>query len=212
MSKYTLLLVALLVVALPTFALAAWNATSMSSYPQCQPLAQEMSDCKTAVPVSIVQLNEQNMMCPMVMPVKVTVEDTRPFLCPMKAEEVCPPAPEVKTVTMMVPVSIQEIKGNDTITCSMNSEMANSVVLIPTSSNGQQMMQPVLLKPNGSNTMILVPLDETIAAPVQVSLIVDGNMVLAPIDVPASLSSDSLCISADQQNQTKVMSDQNSNY
>jgi len=210
MSKYTLLLVTLLVVALPTFALAAWNATSMSSYPQCQALSQEMSDCKTAVPVSIVQLSEQNMMCPMVMPVKVTVEDTRPFLCPMKAEETCPP--QANTVTMMVPVSIREIKGNDTITCSMDSEMANTVVLIPMSSNGQQMMEPVQLKPIEENVMILVPLDETIAAPAQVSLIVDGNMVMAPIDCPASFSSDSLCVSADQQNQTKVMCDQTSKY
>ena len=207
MSKYTLLFVTLLVVALPTFALAAWNATSMSSYPQCQALSQEMSDCKTAVPVSIVQLNEQNMMCPMIMPVKVTVEDTRPFLCPMKAEETCPP--QAKTVTMMVPVKIQEIKGSNTITCSMNSEMANSVVLIPTSCSGQQMMQPVLLKPNGSNTMVLVPLDETIAAPVQVSLIVDGDMVMAPIDCPASFSNDMLCINASNQGQINVMCDKN---
>jgi hypothetical protein len=210
MSKYTLLLVTLLVVALPTFALAAWNATSMSSYPQCQALSQEMSDCKTAVPVSIVQLNQQNMMCPMVMPVKVTVEDTRPFLCPMKAEETCPP--QAKTVTMMVPVSIQEIKGNDTITCSMNSEMANSVVLIPASCNGQQMMQPVLLKPNGGNMMILVPLDKKMASPTLVSLVVDGNMVMAPLDCPASISSDSMCISCDQQNQTKLMCDKNTNF
>jgi hypothetical protein len=206
MSKYTLLFVTLLVVALPTFALAAWNATSCSSYPQCQALSQEMNECKTPVNVSCSQMNQQNVMCPMVMPCDMKVENTDMFICPMKAEEPCPA--QVKTVTMMVPVSIREIKSKNTITCNMDSKMAGSVVLIPMSSNGQQMMEPCQVKQASDNAMILVPLDKSMTS-ANVALIIDGSMVLAPVDTSASYSNDAMCLSSDAQGQTKVMCDKN---
>lgn len=205
MVKYTLLLAALAVVALPTFALAAWNPTSMSSYPECRALSSEMSDCRAVTTTSVIDMNNQNMMCPMVMPVQTT-EKT---ITPVSAEASMPQ--DVTMITTLVPVSIKTISGNDVICASMDDSMANKVVMLPMNCNNQQVLQPVQLKPASADMMILVPLDASMTsetAPASVAVFIDGNMSMIPIDCKASLSSNTLCVAATN-GQTQIKCDKN---
>lgn len=208
MLKYALIIAVVVAVALPTFAMAAWNPVPMSSCSSCAPMCSKMSACRTVVNTSFIQMNEQKMMVPLVVPTLVT-----PTGCSMCTPDMAM-SDQVTMVTRLVPASVQTIDSNPVICASTCDDLANKVVMLPTVCSGAQTLAPVLVKPMGHGVMTLAPLSECLnpaAAPASLAVFVRGNMCMAPINCGVSTKCGSVCVDASAAGNCNLMCDKN-NY
>lgn len=199
MRKHVLILAVMVaLIALPALAHAGWNSAAMSSYPGCKGISHAMNSCRTVVNTSIVAINQQNAMVPVVVPMEMATINGEAMLSTCEVATACEPS-EMKLFNTMVPVSIQTMNGCPTMSAPMDMQLANKVVLVPTAYGGEQTMLPVLMKPVGGHRMIFAPLDTKLSsasASASVALMLDGKMVMAPLNWPNCVTTASLCFPA----------------
>ena len=202
MRKYVVLMAVIAIVALPTFAMAGWNCSSMSSCNHCKPLCAGMSSCSTPCNTSVSVISTKSVTCPLVCPMKVTAAG----MVPCSAAEAVPT--DVSMITTLVPVSLQTVNGSNVVCATgMSQSMADKVVLLPMSCNNQQVLAPAQCKPVGADRMIFVPLDRQATCqvgPASLAVYMNGNMAMVPIDCPASLSSNAMCMTSTN-GQTQIL-------
>ena len=96
-----------------------------------------------------------------------------------------------------VPVTIQTINGCPTLTTRYDDQLANKVVLIPTSSADKQIMLPVLMKPIRGKMMVFTPLDTTLISPsasTAVAMYLNDKMAMVPLNWSSCVTNASLCL------------------
>lgn len=210
MVKYKLMVAVLLVLAaLPTLALANWNASSMSSCSSCKSLSCEMNSCRTVVPTPIVSIAQQRPLCSVCVPMEPATIAGRAILSPCAANTTCAPA-DMRMYSTMVPVSVQTINNCPTLCAPMDNHLANRVVLVPTAFGTEQMMLPTLMKPMGNGMMMFSPLDTNIAGAngsAAIALQLNGRTCMAPLNWQSCVNNSSLCLPTSDVIQMRAQTD-----
>lgn len=184
-----------------SIALAGWNPTPMSSSSEQKTLSNQMSSCVQPRQMSLSEMNQENALCPMVMPMKVTTTNGQMSMCPIKADQSIPA--DASMMTILVPVSFTQIDGKQVMDANVDGDLANSVVLMSMSCGGQNMLQPMKLTPTADDVMLLVPLSPaSITRPASVPVYVQGEMKMVPVD--QSLSTSGLAVECNAQGQTEA--------
>lgn len=173
--------------ALPAATMAGWNPASTNACPTSQTIAGELAECSQPQAMNTSQMNDQNMMCPMVMPMQSTTTNGQTSLQPMKADQTMPQ--NAVMITILTPVSIVEVAGQQRLDANIDPSMANAVVLIPMTCNGQQTMQPMQLSPQANDIVLLIPLSpQTMTQTASMGMYMDGEMNSVPLNEQASSS------------------------
>lgn len=193
---------AMLLVALWTVpVMAAWNPTPTSSCPASMTIAEQIEATSQPETMTTQQMNESDMMCPMVMPMQQTAVNGQTSLQPLTAEQAMPQ--DAILVTILTPVDIVEVAGQQRLDADIHPSMNNAVVLIPMVCNGQSSLQPMQVSQQPNDIVLLIPLSPTsMAEPASMSIIIEGEMDSVPVNEQASTSG----LAVESTNgQTKVM-------
>ncbi|MEN6546281.1 MAG: hypothetical protein ABFE07_09595 [Armatimonadia bacterium] len=202
MRRYLTVLLPICGLIVASLALAGWNPTPMSATSEQKALSKQMSTCVQPEQMSLSDMNQENALCPMVMPMKSTATDGQVSMCPIRADQAIPA--DATMITILVPVSFTQMDGKQVMDVNVDSDLASSVVLMSMSCNGQNVLQPMKLTPAGDDVIVLVPLNAaSIAQPASVPVYVEGEMKMVPVD--ESVSTSGLAVECSAQGQTKVM-------
>lgn len=202
MRKFVLPMSALI---LASLALAAWNPTPMSATDQNQKaLSSQMECCVAPEQASVTEMNKNGMMCPMVMPMQSSMQNGHMSMSPIDASKAQSIPADAKMITILVPVGFTQMNGKQVMDANIDSSLANSVVLMSMSCNGQNQMQPMKLTPAANDVILLVPLSpSTITQPASTPIYYEGEMSMMPVDEQAS--SQGMAIEASGEGQIEYM-------
>lgn len=153
----------------------------MAQVSSCVPLATEMSACVRERPASFAELNQQNLLVPMTLPVRINTSSTGGLtLQPLIITDTVPA--DAVMMPMNVPVRFTETANQRCLTTTVGDDLAGLTILMPASVNGQQVLEPVQLKKDEHRLMVLPTRMETAEGQMRVPLYVNGELVTFPLD------------------------------
>lgn len=181
----------LVIMALPALS-ADLVAIPMSQVPSCQSLVSEMSACVREKPVSFVEINQQNLLVPMTLPVRLNTNLAGGLMLqPLIVTNGVPD--DAVMMSINVPVRFSETPTQSCLVSTLDTDLAGTTLLMPANVNGQQLLEPVTLKKDMDRLLVLPTSMDTAAGPTRVPIYMNGQLVMFPLDCRTTADGITFC-------------------
>lgn len=184
-------LAALAILLLPQLVLAQFTTMPLSQCPSQAGLATAIAQCKQPTSISVEELNQQTLMLPLSMPVRIEPTAGRMTMVPLLPTQNMPQ--DTVMIPMSVPVKIHSTPTSSCISAELDPSLANAVFMMPCAVGGETFVRPVQLKQQ-ENRMMLLPVNmNDVNGQVNVPIYANGSLMMIPLDCRTTADGITFC-------------------